>query len=218
MVRILANGEIVQDDDPRVRTTTQPRSSTPRQSFLSRGHGAPLGGPGPRQQQAGARLGAAQSPFNDLNRQLVNMGFPQWHLGNHAVEPVTSILLLFLLMMLGEDPGDLDDLGVLAGGTVNVVPWRHLVEFPCRSMTSIPPSNHPPSCTEILPAQMAFSPLMTDLEDIFKEVPHTGPGRPGKHIVCAGFPGMKGFATMETGLGDMKEHWPSALGLSSVNV
>lgn len=29
------------------------------------------------------------------------MGFPQWHLGNHAVEPVTSILLLFLLMMLG---------------------------------------------------------------------------------------------------------------------
>ena len=71
------------------------------QSFLNRGHGAPLGGSGPRQQQAGARLGAAQSPFNDLNRQLVNMGFPQWHLGNHAVEPVTSILLLFLLMMLG---------------------------------------------------------------------------------------------------------------------
>ncbi|XP_063566113.1 protein FAM241B isoform X2 [Gorilla gorilla gorilla] len=102
MVRILANGEIVQDDDPRVRTTTQPpRGSIPRQSFFNRGHGAPPGGPGLRQQQAGARLGAAQSPFNDLNRQLVNMGFPQWHLGNHAVEPVTSILLLFLLMMLG---------------------------------------------------------------------------------------------------------------------
>ncbi|XP_066098965.1 protein FAM241B [Saccopteryx bilineata] len=101
MVRILANGEIVQDDDPRARTTAPPRSSTPRQSFLSRGHGAPLGGPGLRQQQGGARLGAAQSPFNDLNRQLVNMGFPQWHLGNHTVEPVTSILLLFLLMMLG---------------------------------------------------------------------------------------------------------------------
>ncbi|EPQ17814.1 protein FAM241B [Myotis yumanensis] len=102
MVRILANGDIVQDDDPRVRTTAPPRNSTPRQSFLNRGHGAPLGGPGLRQQQqGGARLGAAQSPFNDLNRQLVNMGFPQWHLGNHAVEPVTSILLLFLLMMLG---------------------------------------------------------------------------------------------------------------------
>lgn len=71
------------------------------QSFLNRGHGAPLGGPGPRQQQAGARLGAAQSPFSDLNRQLLNMGFPQWHLGNHAVEPVTSILLVFLLMLLG---------------------------------------------------------------------------------------------------------------------
>ncbi|ERE87198.1 hypothetical protein H671_1g3912 [Cricetulus griseus] len=101
MVRILANGEIVQDDDPRVRTTTQQRSNSPRQGFLNRGHGGPPGGPGPRQQQAGARLGAAQSPFNDLNRQLVNMGFPQWHLGNHVMEPVTSILLLFLLMMLG---------------------------------------------------------------------------------------------------------------------
>lgn len=101
MVRILANGEIVQDDDPRVRTTTQQRSSSPRQGFFNRGHSAPPGGPGPHQQQAGARLGAAQSPFSDLNRQLVNMGFPQWHLGNHVVEPVTSILLLFLLMMLG---------------------------------------------------------------------------------------------------------------------
>ncbi|XP_047409060.1 protein FAM241B [Sciurus carolinensis] len=101
MVRILANGEIVQDDDPRVRTTTPQRGSSPRQGFLNRGQGVPPGGTGPRPQQAGARLGAAQSPFNDLNRQLVNMGFPQWHLGNHAVEPVTSILLLFLLMMLG---------------------------------------------------------------------------------------------------------------------
>ncbi|XP_021518402.1 protein FAM241B [Meriones unguiculatus] len=101
MVRILANGEIVQDDDPRVRSTAPQRSSGARQGFFSRGHGAPPGGPGPRQQQAGAGLGAAQSPFSDLNRQLVNMGFPQWHLGNHVVEPVTSILLLFLLMMLG---------------------------------------------------------------------------------------------------------------------
>nr|XP_044993582.1 protein FAM241B [Jaculus jaculus] len=94
MVRILANGEIVQDDDPRARTTTSQRGGTPRQGFLNRG-------PGPRQPQAGARLGAAQSPFSDLNRQLVNLGFPQWHVGNHAVEPVTSILLLFLLAMLG---------------------------------------------------------------------------------------------------------------------
>uniref|UniRef100_A0A8C0ZME2 DUF4605 domain-containing protein n=1 Tax=Castor canadensis TaxID=51338 RepID=A0A8C0ZME2_CASCN len=61
----------------------------------------PQRGPGPHQQQAGVRLGFSLSPFNDLNRQLVNMGFPQWHLGNHAVEPVSSILLLFLLMMLG---------------------------------------------------------------------------------------------------------------------
>lgn len=41
MVRILANGEIVQDDDPRVRTTAPPRNSAPRQvGALPRGWGA----------------------------------------------------------------------------------------------------------------------------------------------------------------------------------
>ncbi|XP_004617174.1 protein FAM241B [Sorex araneus] len=101
MVRILANGEIVQDDDPRVRATPQARSSAPGQGFPSRGHGTPLWGAGTHQQQAAARLGAAQSPLHDLNRQLVTLGFPQWYLGNHAVEPVMSLLLLFLLVMLG---------------------------------------------------------------------------------------------------------------------
>eukprot|EP00069_Balaena_mysticetus_P006933 bmy_18960T0 len=47
MALILANGEIVQDDDPRGRNTTQSRSSTPRQSFPDRSHGAPLGVPVP---------------------------------------------------------------------------------------------------------------------------------------------------------------------------
>lgn len=42
-----------------------------------------------------------RSPFSDINQQLVNMGFPTWHLGNQVVEPVMSILLLFLLMMVG---------------------------------------------------------------------------------------------------------------------
>ena len=35
---------------------------------------------GPGQQQTGTRLGTAQAPFNDLDRWLVNMSFPQWHL------------------------------------------------------------------------------------------------------------------------------------------
>ncbi|XP_015283896.1 PREDICTED: uncharacterized protein C10orf35 homolog [Gekko japonicus] len=100
MVRILANGDIVQDDDPRVRQNTQNSSrlgffntmtnagSTPHQRFQQ------------QSQQQGARPGE-RSPFSDLNHQLVNLGFPTWNLGNHVVQPLMSILLLFLLLMFG---------------------------------------------------------------------------------------------------------------------
>ncbi|KAM6442334.1 protein FAM241B [Liasis olivaceus] len=107
MVRILANGDIVQDDDPRVRQTTQSRENSSR---LVRNGGffnaTPDTGPNPprhyqqQQQRQGVRPGE-RSPFSDINQQLVNMGFPTWHLGNQVVEPVMSILLLFLLMMVG---------------------------------------------------------------------------------------------------------------------
>ncbi|KAM7170552.1 protein FAM241B [Macrochelys suwanniensis] len=96
MVRILANGDIVQDDDPRVRTNAQHRENASRQEFFNV---APNAGRAPLQQQA-ARPGG-RSPFSELNQQLVNMGFPLWNLGNQVVEPVMSILLLFLLMMVG---------------------------------------------------------------------------------------------------------------------
>ncbi|CAI9591321.1 unnamed protein product [Staurois parvus] len=79
MVRILANGEIVQDDDPRVRASTQRRDNSPRQGlFNTIGNN----GPGPQQvPQDGARQ-EGRSPFTDFNQQLVNMGFPRWNLGN----------------------------------------------------------------------------------------------------------------------------------------
>uniref|UniRef100_A0A8D0HBL3 Family with sequence similarity 241 member B n=1 Tax=Sphenodon punctatus TaxID=8508 RepID=A0A8D0HBL3_SPHPU len=96
MVRILANGEIVQDDDPRVRASTQQRENTFRQGFFNT---VPNADPPPHQQQ-GVQPGG-RSPFSDLNQQLVNMGFPLWNLGNQVVEPVMSILLLFFLMIVG---------------------------------------------------------------------------------------------------------------------
>ncbi|XP_006121587.2 protein FAM241B [Pelodiscus sinensis] len=96
MVRILANGDIVQDDDPRVRANAQHRENISRQEFFNV---VPNAGHAPPQQRA-ARPGG-RSPFSELNQQLVNMGFPLWNLGNHVVEPVMSILLLFLLMMVG---------------------------------------------------------------------------------------------------------------------
>uniref|UniRef100_A0A0F7Z0E1 Putative C10orf35-like protein n=1 Tax=Micrurus fulvius TaxID=8637 RepID=A0A0F7Z0E1_MICFL len=114
MVRILANGDIVQDDDPRVRQTTQMRENSSR---LVRNGGffnatSNTGSNPPQhyqqqqqhyqqqQQHQNARPGE-RSPFSDINQQLVNMGFPTWHLGNQVVQPVMSILLLFLLMIVG---------------------------------------------------------------------------------------------------------------------
>ncbi|KAM4703641.1 protein FAM241B [Rhinophrynus dorsalis] len=98
MVRILANGEIVQDDDPRVRANAQHRDNNPRQGFFNTANNA---GTGPQQiPQNGARQ-EGRSPFADINQQLVNMGFPRWNLGNQVVEPVMSILLLFLILMMG---------------------------------------------------------------------------------------------------------------------
>nr|XP_020663663.1 uncharacterized protein C10orf35 homolog [Pogona vitticeps] len=104
MVRILANGDIVQDDDPRVRQNTQNRNreNAAQPGFFNTMTNA---GPAPQQQHhqqqhQGARPGE-RSPFSDINQQLVNMGFPTWNLGNQVVEPVMSILLLFLLMMVG---------------------------------------------------------------------------------------------------------------------
>ncbi|KAJ7324249.1 hypothetical protein JRQ81_017269 [Phrynocephalus forsythii] len=103
MVRILANGDIVQDDDPRVRQNTQNRGNTAQPGFFNTTTNA---GPAAQQHQRrqqqhqGARPGE-RSPFSDINQQLVNLGFPTWNLGNQVVEPVMSILLLFLLMMVG---------------------------------------------------------------------------------------------------------------------
>ncbi|KAJ6661599.1 hypothetical protein lerEdw1_013838 [Lerista edwardsae] len=111
MVRILANGDIVQDDDPRVRQSTRNRENSSRLGFFNTTTNA---GPAPQQyyqhqqqqqqqqqpHQQGPRPGE-RSPFSDINQQLVNMGFPAWNLGNQVVEPVMSILLLFLLMVVG---------------------------------------------------------------------------------------------------------------------
>uniref|UniRef100_A0A670IX88 Family with sequence similarity 241 member B n=1 Tax=Podarcis muralis TaxID=64176 RepID=A0A670IX88_PODMU len=92
MVRILANGDIVQDDDPRVRQSTQNRGTSSRPVRRR-----PFCGASP---QDAARPGE-RSLLSDINQQLVNMGFLTWNLGNQVVEPVMSILLLLLLMMVG---------------------------------------------------------------------------------------------------------------------
>ncbi|XP_028585306.2 protein FAM241B [Podarcis muralis] len=106
MVQILANGDIVQDDDPRVRQSTQNRGTSSRPGFFNMNAGpAPQQHYRQQQQQQQQPQDAARpgerSLLSDINQQLVNMGFLTWNLGNQVVEPVMSILLLLLLMMVG---------------------------------------------------------------------------------------------------------------------
>ncbi|XP_043535158.1 protein FAM241B-like isoform X2 [Chiloscyllium plagiosum] len=95
MVRILANGEIVQNDDPRVRKAPQRREdlNRPRQGFIHNSENAN------HFYQGQANQG--HSLFANLNQRLINMGFPRWNLGNQVIEPLISVLLILLLMMFG---------------------------------------------------------------------------------------------------------------------
>ncbi|XP_048472345.1 protein FAM241B-like isoform X2 [Rhincodon typus] len=95
MVRILANGEIVQNDDPRVRTAPQRREdlNRPRQGYVHNSENA--------NQFYHGQTNQDHSLFANLNQQLINMGFPRWNLGNQVIEPLVSVLLILLLMMFG---------------------------------------------------------------------------------------------------------------------
>uniref|UniRef100_A0A803JN08 Family with sequence similarity 241 member B n=1 Tax=Xenopus tropicalis TaxID=8364 RepID=A0A803JN08_XENTR len=89
MVRILANGEIVQDDDPRVRTNAHTRTNNQRQGYFN----TPTnGGQGPQQIPQEERRPEGRSPFSEINQQLVNMGFPRWNLGNQQTALKPKIL------------------------------------------------------------------------------------------------------------------------------
>ncbi|GCB60859.1 uncharacterized protein FAM241A [Scyliorhinus torazame] len=95
MVRILANGDIVQDDDPRVGRGAERRQNVnrTRQGFIHNSENANQ----PYQGQANQ----GRSLLMDLNQRLVNMEFPRWNLGNQVIEPIMSIFLILLLMMFG---------------------------------------------------------------------------------------------------------------------
>ncbi|XP_055517775.1 protein FAM241B-like [Leucoraja erinacea] len=95
MVRILANGDIVQDDDPRVRKVP------PRREELNRGRqGFTRNADNTNQPHMGP-VNQGQSLFADANQRLINMGFPRWNLGNQVIEPVMSVIAVLMLMFFG---------------------------------------------------------------------------------------------------------------------
>ncbi|XP_041125366.1 protein FAM241B-like [Polyodon spathula] len=101
MVRILANGEIVQDDDPRVRKTHNRREEVhvPRQGFIHQTRGGAQAQNTP--QAPHAPRGQGRSAFSDMNQLLVNLGFPRWNLGTQVIEPLMSVGLLLVLAVVG---------------------------------------------------------------------------------------------------------------------
>ncbi|XP_077999470.1 protein FAM241B-like [Glandiceps talaboti] len=99
MVRILANGDIVQDDDPRVRQSSSrgnDASGRPRQGYVRHEEynqqGQYGGGEGQMQQV---------SIFDVLNQKLVDGGFPRWNLGPYVVEPIASVGVLLAGLFFG---------------------------------------------------------------------------------------------------------------------
>nr|CAB3244478.1 uncharacterized protein C10orf35 homolog [Phallusia mammillata] len=84
MVRILANGDIVQDDDPRVQQT----SSGPRNRYGTVNHGE---NDDPQYHaQSGIFNNGENGPtmFDTWNQKLLELGIPRWNVGTHVVEPL----------------------------------------------------------------------------------------------------------------------------------
>ncbi|KAI8521068.1 hypothetical protein Bbelb_008220 [Branchiostoma belcheri] len=93
MVRILANGEIVQDDDPRVRRPNQQNQQAARRQGYIRHDEQPNVGPGGHHVQQ-------VSMFDAINQKLLALGIPRFQLAGTTVEPIATVgvVLVFLLM------------------------------------------------------------------------------------------------------------------------
>ncbi|XP_006630865.1 protein FAM241B [Lepisosteus oculatus] len=98
MVRILANGEIVQDDDPRVRKPSSRREdlNLQRRGFIHQ----TAGGASAENARMTPR-GSGRSAFAEMNQFLVNLGFPRWNMGTQVIEPLMSVLILLIIAVVG---------------------------------------------------------------------------------------------------------------------
>ncbi|XP_069123723.1 LOW QUALITY PROTEIN: protein FAM241B-like [Argopecten irradians] len=94
MVKILSNGDIVPDNDPRASggsagsssSSSQPRQ---RQGFVRHDDAGP--------QQYGQQV----SIFEIANQKLLGLGIPSWNLGQYTVQPIVTVGCLIALMIFG---------------------------------------------------------------------------------------------------------------------
>ncbi|XP_066304616.1 protein FAM241B-like [Branchiostoma lanceolatum] len=94
MVRILANGEIVQDDDPRVRRPNQQRQQGARRQGYIQHEEQPNVGPGGQHVQQ-------VSMFDAINQKLLALGIPRFQLAGTTVEPIATVGVAVVFLLMG---------------------------------------------------------------------------------------------------------------------
>ncbi|CAL1542225.1 unnamed protein product [Lymnaea stagnalis] len=92
MVKILANGDIVPDDDPRVKQASRRSAANPTRQGGFQSAGDNRDDQGPVQQI---------NIFQSLNQRLLAFGIPQLRLGDIVVEPIVLVGFILVLMIFG---------------------------------------------------------------------------------------------------------------------
>ncbi|XP_003723625.2 uncharacterized protein FAM241B [Strongylocentrotus purpuratus] len=114
MVRILASGEIVQDEDPRAQASGNRQSGSGSSRQMGRiqhdndagqqgGYGGAYGGEGAGGGAHGGGAGGGEgiSIFQVLNQKLLDLGIPRWSFGTTVIEPIVTVGFLAALLLLG---------------------------------------------------------------------------------------------------------------------
>ncbi|XP_063969228.1 protein FAM241B-like [Lytechinus pictus] len=101
MVRVLASGEVVADDDPRAQASRNQQSGSSRQMGRIN-HDNDMGNQG-GYGGGGAQGGGAGgvSIFQVLNQKLLDAGIPRWTLGTTVVEPIVTVGFILAMLLLG---------------------------------------------------------------------------------------------------------------------
>lgn len=98
MVKILSNGEIVPDNDPRAQVGQRQQSaSSPYQAQNRRRVHGVVQDETPQQQGQGQQVNI----FRVANEKLKEMGIPSFNIGDIVIEPIVTIGLLLAFFMFG---------------------------------------------------------------------------------------------------------------------
>lgn len=98
MVRILSNGDIVPDDDPRAQqrsSRSSGSSARPRQGYVQHDDN------NYQQGGMGAQGGQSVSIFTVVNQKLLGYGLPRFNVGPYVVEPIVLVGLVIAGLLMG---------------------------------------------------------------------------------------------------------------------